>query len=137
MLVGFLEWLYFQHVFLALKSRMKLVFVLLLLISSGIIEQGESSHGRTSHAHRRRRASSVSNSTNPQPSYPPLLATSAAPALADHLAQLPLFGEFAAEDAEIVDEVTAALDEGGARGNGTVGLDAEFEFAVGEGRGRG
>lgn len=58
-----------------------------------------------------------------------LLATGAVHALANHLAQLPLLGEFATEDAEVVDEVAADLDEGGARGDGAVGLDAEFELA--------
>ena len=59
-LVGSLEWLCFQHVFLALKSRMKLLFVLLPLVFSGIIEHRKHQHGRTPHAHRCRRASYIS-----------------------------------------------------------------------------
>ena len=51
-------------------------------------------------------------------------------AIADHLPQLPFLGEFLVEQSKVVHELSAGLNQGGARGDGAVGLDAEDELAT-------
>ena len=51
-------------------------------------------------------------------------------ASANHLSQFPLLGKFARKQAKVVDEVTACLDQCGARSKATVCLNAEKEGAI-------
>ena len=49
-------------------------------------------------------------------------------AVPDHLPQLVLLDELAVQDAEVIDQISATLHQSGARGDGTVSLNAEFEL---------
>ena len=45
-----------------------------------------------------------------------------------HLPQLVFLDEFAVQDAKVVDQIFATLHQSGARGDGTISLNAEFEL---------
>ena len=50
--------------------------------------------------------------------------------LPNHLPEFPFLGEFLVQQGKVMDQVPARLNECGTRGDGAVGLDAEYEFSV-------